>query len=107
MITIRDIAREAHVSVATVSRVLNNPEIVNEERRQRVLKVIQQYLVLLLSEPGSDTFHPEWGGGLREVTRLPLDPKNPSSYTGPVMAAVERARAKQAAKAESDTEAGS
>jgi len=40
MITIRDIAREAHVSVATVSRVLNNPQLVNEERRLRVLQVI-------------------------------------------------------------------
>ena len=43
MITIRDIAREANVSVATVSRVLNNPKIVNEARRERVLEVIKQH----------------------------------------------------------------
>lgn len=41
-ITINDIAREAGVSKATVSRVLNNPEKVAKRTRERVLKVIQQ-----------------------------------------------------------------
>jgi len=41
--TIREIAREAGVSTATVSRVLNNPDIVSAKRREAVLKVIERY----------------------------------------------------------------
>ena len=40
-VTINDIAREAGVSKATVSRVLNNPEKVAKNQR-KVLKVIQE-----------------------------------------------------------------
>jgi LacI family transcriptional regulator len=36
-----DIAREAGVSIATVSRVINNPDTVEESTRQRVLDVIR------------------------------------------------------------------
>ena len=39
---IRDIARLAGVSVATVSRVLNHPQMVREETRRRVLEVIDR-----------------------------------------------------------------
>ena len=35
MVTIRDVAREAHVSVATVSRVFNGGGPVREETRRR------------------------------------------------------------------------
>lgn len=38
--TIRDVARAADVSVATVSRILNNKPDVSEETRQKVLEVI-------------------------------------------------------------------
>lgn len=41
-ITIYDVAGAAKVSLATVSRVLNNPEKVNPETRERVLKVIKE-----------------------------------------------------------------
>src|SRR5690554_3140246 len=41
-VTIYDVAGAAGVSLATVSRVLNSPEKVKEETRQRVLKVIKE-----------------------------------------------------------------
>ena len=40
--TIYDVAGQARVSLATVSRVLNNPEKVNEATRKRVLEVIKE-----------------------------------------------------------------
>lgn len=40
--TIRDVARAADVSVATVSRILNNKPDVSEETRQKVLDVINE-----------------------------------------------------------------
>ncbi|MEG3134211.1 HTH-type transcriptional regulator GalS [Rouxiella sp. T17] len=41
MVTIRDVARLAGVSVATVSRVLNNPAIASEQAREQVLKAVK------------------------------------------------------------------
>ncbi|MDK2879815.1 MAG: LacI family transcriptional regulator [Thermoanaerobacteraceae bacterium] len=41
-VTIYDIAREARVSIATVSRVLNNSSVVSEKTRLRVKKVMEQ-----------------------------------------------------------------
>jgi len=40
--TIRDVAKEAQVSVATVSRVLNEVAVVQDETRKRVLKAIKE-----------------------------------------------------------------
>ena len=40
--TIYDVAGKAQVSLATVSRVLNNPDKVNESTRERVLAVIKE-----------------------------------------------------------------
>jgi len=42
-INIRDIARLANVSVATVSRVINGSPNVSEKTRKKVLKIIQEY----------------------------------------------------------------
>lgn len=42
MIGIKEIAKEARVSPATVSRVLRNPELVTEDKRTRVLEVVKR-----------------------------------------------------------------
>ncbi|NLK68895.1 MAG: LacI family transcriptional regulator [Clostridiaceae bacterium] len=42
-ISIKDIATKAGVSVATVSRVINNKGKYSEETRERVLKIIEEY----------------------------------------------------------------
>lgn len=42
MVTIRDVAKEAGVSVATVSRVLNSTGYVKEDTRVRVMNTIQR-----------------------------------------------------------------
>ncbi len=42
MVTIRDVSNYCNVSVATVSRVLNNPEKVAADTRERVLDAIKQ-----------------------------------------------------------------
>lgn len=42
MIKMRDVAKQADVSTATVSRVLRNPASVKEETRLKVLKVIEE-----------------------------------------------------------------
>ncbi|KAA0565785.1 LacI family transcriptional regulator [Bacillus sp. CH30_1T] len=42
MITIKEVARRAQVSSATVSRMLNNSGYVSEEARDRILKVIEE-----------------------------------------------------------------
>lgn len=41
MVTIRDVAKLAGVSVATVSRVLNNPAIASKEAREQVLNAVK------------------------------------------------------------------
>ncbi len=42
MATIKDVAKRAHVSVATVSRVINNKGYVNDETKELVLKAIEE-----------------------------------------------------------------
>ncbi len=40
--SIKDVAREARVSIATVSRVLNNIDVVNDDTKQRVKEAIEK-----------------------------------------------------------------
>ena len=40
--SIKDVAREAGVSIATVSRVLNEVDVVNEETKKRVMEAIKK-----------------------------------------------------------------
>ncbi len=42
MITIKDVAKEAEVSIATVSRVLNDTANVSDETRKRIMKAIRK-----------------------------------------------------------------
>ena len=42
-LSIDDVARKAGVSIATVSRVINSPELVKEKTRKRVEEVIAQH----------------------------------------------------------------
>ena len=42
MVSIKDVAQLANVSIATVSRVINSPERVSEKRRTIVLDAIKQ-----------------------------------------------------------------
>ncbi len=42
MVTIKDVARLANVSTATVSYALNNPSKISKETRERVLKVVKE-----------------------------------------------------------------
>ena len=42
IVTIRDVAKEAQVSISTVSRVLNERPDVDDETRKRVLKVVEE-----------------------------------------------------------------
>ena len=51
--TIKEIAREAGVSTATVSRVLNNPERVRPSRRDAVLRVIERHDYVLHATAGA------------------------------------------------------
>ena len=40
--SIKDVAREAGVSIATVSRVLNDIDVVNEDTKKKVLEAIKK-----------------------------------------------------------------
>lgn len=42
IVTIKDVAREANVSVATISRTLNNDKNVSEKTRKHVMEVIER-----------------------------------------------------------------
>lgn len=42
MVTIKDVAKEAGVAISTVSNVLNNVDIVSDERKQKVLAAVEK-----------------------------------------------------------------
>lgn len=52
-VKIVDVAREANVSVATVSRVVNNIPLVNEETRERVLAAIKKPAISPMPSPAA------------------------------------------------------
>ena len=68
-VTVKDVAREAQVSIGTVSRVFNNHVNVTEEVRQRVLKAASQLGYFSVSG-SSDSRAVESGRALKEVGLL-------------------------------------
>lgn len=84
MTTIYDVARQAGVSITTVSRVLNNPNSVREETRQRIERAMEDlnytpnpsarslnlgisYLVALVVPDISNPFYSELARGAQDV----------------------------------------
>ncbi|MFI0898088.1 LacI family DNA-binding transcriptional regulator [Streptomyces sp. NPDC020983] len=72
MIGIKDVAREAGVSVGTVSNVINRPDLVSEATRVRVLSVISR-----LGYVRSESARQLRAGASRIVALLVLDMGNP------------------------------
>lgn len=85
--TIKDVAREAKVSIATVSRVLNNSAVVTDETRQRVLEAIKKtgykpnalarslkiqktHTIGLIVPDISSTFYPEVVRGIEDIAAM-------------------------------------
>ena len=58
-VTLRDIANKAGVSIATVSRILNNDTTlsVNEKTRQRVIETAEQFNYTKHKRPQSNQVH--------------------------------------------------
>ncbi len=84
--TLRDVAREAGVSIRTVSRVVNNKEEIADETRQRVLTVIDRLgyrpntlarslvsgktrSIAVVIPQITDPFYPEFVQGVESVAR--------------------------------------
>src|SRR5438477_810233 len=72
MISIKDVARQAGVSVGTVSNVINRPEVVSSHVRARVLAVIEE-----LGYVRSESARQLRGGRSRIMAMLVLDMANP------------------------------
>jgi LacI family transcriptional regulator len=72
MVGIKDVARRAGVSVGTVSNVINRPELVSQETRQRVYAVISQ-----LGYVRSESARQLRAGHSRIMALLVLDMGNP------------------------------
>jgi LacI family transcriptional regulator len=72
MLSIRDVAERANVSLGTVSNVLNHPEVVAEATRQRVLAVIEE-----LGFVRNGSAHQLRAGHSRSIGLIVLDVANP------------------------------
>ncbi|MDX2812539.1 LacI family DNA-binding transcriptional regulator [Streptomyces sp. PA03-5A] len=72
MVGIKDVARQAGVSVGTVSNVINRPGMVSEDTRARVLSVIEQ-----LGYVRSESARQLRAGRSRIIALLVLDMANP------------------------------
>lgn len=55
-----------------------------------LLKLIQQYVAVLFTTPGSNIFRKEEGGGLLQLLGANVDPTAPSSYTSIVQTGVDK-----------------
>src|SRR5918994_5121647 len=70
--SIKEVARQAHVSIGTVSNVLNRPDLVAPATRQRVLDAIQR-----LGYVRNDSARQLRAGRSRTVAIVVLDVANP------------------------------
>lgn len=59
---------------------------------QGLAKMVQSFLCLLLSTPGSDAFHQEEGGGLGQMLGRGVNPDDRASFVTPIVASVGRVR---------------
>ncbi|MGP3922102.1 LacI family DNA-binding transcriptional regulator [Streptomyces sp. 8N616] len=84
MVGIKDVARQAKVSVGTVSNVINRPEMVAEKTRERVLAVIDR-----LGYVRSESARQLRAGRSRIIALLVLDMANP--FFAEVASGAERA----------------
>ena len=61
-------------------------------RTEGVVKLLQHFVKLLLTTPGTDIFRKTQGGGLLPALGTVVDPSNPGPLSARVMASINRAR---------------
>lgn len=82
-ITIEHVAREADVSYATVSRVINSKGYVSEDTRERVMRAIEQTGYVVNRQARG------LAGGKSQVVGLVLPDLDTTSYIGPIVRGID------------------
>ena len=76
-VTLVDVAREANVSATTVSRVINKPELVDEETRGKILDVMKEINYVHLKNPAAQTSKSVLSGKRGIITLIIPNDDNP------------------------------
>jgi LacI family transcriptional regulator len=82
-VTIEHVAREADVSYATVSRVINSKGYVSEDTRERVMRAIEQTGYVVNRQARG------LAGGKSQVVGLVLPDLDTTSYVGPIVRGID------------------